>query len=196
MWFFLVSLSSLLCTLVHGVAGQVISSLKAQYHFHFAKGISMAKSESLLETVKGAPRQRPGQWGPLPPWPLNYSDSTQSYAQFWWLGFNLSHTGNRTWTRPWHMAWKYMEVVASVAVCLGRGDPSKFSYWPLARASDAATGATLTMLVGKLGLLVLTPRRLKCALHCITRSIELYLKTHSEIADQNGTFKIFWWWRP
>ena len=43
---------------------------------------------------------------------------------------------------------------------------------------------------GQLGLRVLTQRRLKCTLYCITRSIELYMKTHSEIAHQYGAFKI------
>ena len=48
---------------------------------------------------------------------------------------------------------------------------------------------------GQLGWRVLTPRRLKCSLYCITRSIELYIKTHSQIAHQYGAFKIFCWWR-
>jgi hypothetical protein len=53
-------------------------------------------------------------------------------------------------------------------------------YWPLARHVG-----------GQLGLHVLTPRRLKCTPHCITHGIELYMKTHSEIAHQYGAFKIF-----
>ena len=43
----------------------------------------------------------------------------------------------------------------------------------------------------QLGLRVLTQRRLKCTLYCMTRSIELYMKTHSEIAHQYGAIKIF-----
>ena len=67
-------------------------------------------------------------------------------------------------------------------------DNTEFLYWPLARASHAATDA------GQLGLRVWTTRRLKCPLHCITHSIlckELYMKTHTEIAHQDGAFKIF-----
>ena len=51
------------------------------------------------------------------------------------------------------------------------------------------------MLVGKLGLRVLMPRRLKRALslhnaHHRVIYIELYIKTYSEIAHQYGAFNI------
>ena len=44
---------------------------------------------------------------------------------------------------------------------------------------------------GHLGLRVLTSRRLKCALHCITHSLELYIKMHSKNAHEYCVFKIF-----
>lgn len=68
---------------------------------------------------------------------------------------------------------------------------STIIYWPLAQASHAATDATLTMLVGKLSLGVLTPQQLHYLLH----SIELYILKRTVKLPTSMTHSRFLWWR-